>query len=497
MDGCSIGNPWNSGAGGVIKNDKAEVIANFRRSLGVRTNFEAEFMALMIGIETIIQLNVQRIWIECDSVAVIFDEQEYAIAVLSILLITAISTPILRILHDPTKSYTTTIRRTIQDTKRNSELRMLVCIQRQENVPTMINLIEVSHANRENPISVIVLKLVELVGRASPILVAHNNDELPSSQNGGGNRGGNNSGKISSSSSCRYDQIFNAFQQYKLLNEDCISIQQFTAISHVATMHDDVCQVACDKRATIIIVPFHKEWSIDGSISSVNSGLRNMNLNILKKAPCSVGVLVDRGIMQGSLSVITSRSSFYHVAVLLMGGADDGEALAYGSRIALHQHVKVTIIFLNDNNINNKKMVTNQMERYKLTNEVNDRIDYREEVVTDGERLGALIRDILEEGNDLTIVGKRQWRDSPLFSGLTEWNECPELGVIGDMLASPDFGTTSSILVVQQQRQVCQTKSTGGSIDITNHGAKTDFSIHDVPMNENGETLRVTLDKMC
>ncbi|XP_043721171.1 cation/H(+) antiporter 15-like [Telopea speciosissima] len=400
--------------------------------------------------------------------AKIFDDEEYATALLTILLITGITTPILRFLHDPSQSYTPTNRRTIQDMKLNSDLRMLVCIRKQENVPTMINLIEVSHANRENPISIIVLRLVELVGRASPILV----DQM----------------------------IFNAFKQYKLLNEDSINIQQFTAISHVATMHDDVCQVACDKRATIIIVPFHKEWAIDGSINSVNCGLRAMNRNILKRAPCSVGILVDRGIIiqAGHFSVVTSRASIYRVVVLLIGGPDDDEAFAYGSRIALHRHVKVTVIFLNDINMISKK----KMERYQHINEMNKQMEYREEEVTDGEKLAVLIRDILEEGNDLTIVGRRQGRNSPVFLGLTEWNECPELGLIGDMLASPDFGTTSSILVLQQQRQLCNQSRTsrrgGGSFDLLNYGLKShmrDLSIHDVPMDENDETKHVGDDK--
>jgi hypothetical protein len=31
-----------------------------------------------------------------------------------------------------------------------------------------------------------------------------------------------------------------------------------------------------------------------------------------------------------------------------------------------------------------------------------------------------------------------------------EWSDCSELGVIGDMLASDNFGSRSSVLVVQQ-----------------------------------------------
>lgn len=52
---------------------------------------------------------------------------------------------------------------------------------------------------------------------------------------------------------------------------------------------------------------------------------------------------------------------------------------------------------------------------------------------------------------DLIIVG-RSHPNSPLLLGLHEWSECPELGVIGDLLSSPDGETTASVLVIQQQK---------------------------------------------
>ncbi|MCI51587.1 cation/H(+) antiporter 15-like, partial [Trifolium medium] len=52
---------------------------------------------------------------------------------------------------------------------------------------------------------------------------------------------------------------------------------------------------------------------------------------------------------------------------------------------------------------------------------------------------------------DLVIVGKGH-PQSVLLRGHDQWSECPELGVIGDMLASQDFMTKASVLVIQQQR---------------------------------------------
>uniref|UniRef100_J3KVH9 Uncharacterized protein n=1 Tax=Oryza brachyantha TaxID=4533 RepID=J3KVH9_ORYBR len=59
---------------------------------------------------------------------------------------------------------------------------------------------------------------------------------------------------------------------------------------------------------------------------------------------------------------------------------------------------------------------------------------------------------------DLVVVGRRgggegdDLEGSALTSGLSEWSECPELGVLGDMLASAEFASKVSILVVQQQQ---------------------------------------------
>ena len=37
-----------------------------------------------------------------------------------------------------------------------------------------------------------------------------------------------------------------------------------------------------------------------------------------------------------------------------------------------------------------------------------------------------------------------------ILSELMQWADCPELGVIGDIVASNSFGSSSSVLVVQQ-----------------------------------------------
>lgn len=75
---------------------------------------------------------------------------------------------------------------------------------------------------------------------------------------------------------------------------------------------------------------------------------------------------------------------------------------------------------------------------------------FREERVEDGPELALRVRS-LEEAYDLIIVGRRHGGDSRMLAGLTEWVEFPELGPVGDILASADINRPVSVLVVQQQ----------------------------------------------
>lgn len=75
-------------------------------------------------------------------------------------------------------------------------------------------------------------------------------------------------------------------------------------------------------------------------MESVGQGWRTMTQRILKEAPCSVGVLVDRGF--GSKEQTTDEA--YRVCVVFFGGPDDREALELAGRMAEHPRVRVTVV---------------------------------------------------------------------------------------------------------------------------------------------------------
>nr|XP_027110700.1 cation/H(+) antiporter 15-like [Coffea arabica] len=391
---------------------------------------ESFVLGLMMNVRGLSELVLYNLFLDVE----VLKPEAFALCVVSVILVTAITTLLIKLLYDPSSRLTPVRRRTIQHCKRGTELRILVCIHNQENVPAMVNLLEASNATEESPVTVIAVLLIELVGRANPMLIAHQ------------------SHRLLQPSSSRSGRIINALRQYELCNEACVTFQSFSSISQFDTMHEDVCRVALDQNTNIIILPFHKQWEIDGSIGSVNRAIQNMNAQVIEKSPCSVAVLVDRTTLRGSRTILNGQSS-YHVAVIFIGGADDAESLSYAARMVMHPHVSLTVfrfLLLGSDNMRERKIDNNLIDEIRHVNIGNERFAYQEEIVRDSVGLAASATR-LGGSFDLILVG-RNHQESPLLEGLGAWIGCPELGVIGDMLAEPDFERTASILVVQQQR---------------------------------------------
>ncbi|GLT80705.1 hypothetical protein SLA2020_521300 [Shorea laevis] len=154
-------------------------------------------------------------------------------------------------------------------------------------------------------------------------------------------------------------------------------------------MHDGICSLAIDKKVAMVIIPFHRHWAVHGGMDELPGSVRSANRNIMRNAPCSVGILIDRGTFMGTSSL--SSKSLYSIGVIFAEGPDEREALAYVLRMGDHPNITM---------IGKKHHI------------------FREEVVSDSVGTVAVIR---------------------------------SLGLIGDMLASTDSKCHTSVLVVQQQ----------------------------------------------
>ncbi|KAI3686171.1 hypothetical protein L1987_79844 [Smallanthus sonchifolius] len=382
----------------------------------------------------------------------VLDDKSFAIMVVVALVMTAIITPAVTILYKPARRFAPYKGRTILKTKPDSELRTLVCIHTPRNVPTIINLLEATNPSSNSPLSIYVLHLVELTGRASAMLIVHNS-----------RRSGRPAANRTQAQS---DHIINAFETFEQ-HAGNVSVQPLTAISPYSTMHEDICSVAEDKRVAFLILPFHKQQTVDGGMEATNPSYRTINQNVLANAPCSVGILVDRGL--SATTRIAGNVIAHHIAVVFIGGPDDREALALAWRMSSHPGNTLTVMRFVDGsdnpepprNTSDPRVLTvvtdsdrdkqqddefiNQFKT-RITNEGS--IVYTEQVVKNGEETVAAVRSV-DPVHDLFIVGRGQGTMSPLTAGLTDWSECPELGAIGDLLASSDFATTVSVLVIQ------------------------------------------------
>nr|XP_009772205.1 PREDICTED: cation/H(+) antiporter 4-like [Nicotiana sylvestris] len=364
----------------------------------------------------------------------IINQETFAFMVLATLFTAVFVQIMVSWLYDPSRKYAGYQRRNLMNS--NNKLPILFCIHNQDNTAAILRLLEKSNPNRDFPIVANVLHLIELRGRASSVFISHQVQTKAISD-------------VSYS-----ENVILAFQGYERNNYGAVTIQAFTAISPGNLMHEDICTLALDVLASIIILPFHRKWAVDGSVEVEYHSLRTLNCSVLERAPCSVGILVDRGQLRRSNSVRSSQNA-YCVAMLFLGGNDDQEALTFAKRMAISGTISLTVIRLSS-----KKEMSSNVDQvidldivgdWKHSRSGWENVQYIEHQVNETTETALLVHSLVDE-YDLIITGRRNNIHCLLTAGLEEWSEIPELGVIGDMLASKDLKTRASVLVIQQQQ---------------------------------------------
>ncbi|CAI0549063.1 unnamed protein product [Linum tenue] len=393
----------------------------------------------------------------------ILDDQTYSFMVAAIVVVTGVLTPLIKLLYQPSKRLKSSWKRGIQHTTQNMELRMLVCIYHPECTPSLISILEMSNPATKSPICCYVIHLMELAGRLSPILVHH--------------RRGTISSQAQSSS-----HIVNAFRFYEEQNPGGnLSVNLFTAISPFNTVHEEVHRISLEKRASMLVLPFHRQWKIHGFEDDPK--VRSVNRHILHKSPCSVGVYVDRGTLQRCL-IQTATALLCSIGVIFIQGRDDREALAYAMRMGEKPSVGVTLVHVVEtdyqpttvNSCVDFELDYQLVCDFKIATVARRHHVYMEENVSDSVEMVNVIRRC-ENWFDLILVGRHHDRESVIYKGLAEWNsEFPELGFVGDILVASDSQCQASVLVVQQQR-LDMSADYGGSYD---RGSVTDDAMSTV-----------------
>ncbi|XP_009787610.1 cation/H(+) antiporter 28 [Nicotiana sylvestris] len=340
-----------------------------------------------------------------------------------------------------------------------NELRILVCIRSSQNVFSAINFMEISRGPANPGIMVYLTDMIELTDKIAATLTQGRGVEV-------GAGVGVDAVTVTDPAVVEMrEKITKDVHAY--LNEDCegINLQRMMALSTINNMHQDISILAEDLLVHLVILPFHKNQEEDGRLHVGHSGFRHINRKVLRNAPCSVGILVDRGLGK---TVISRSSISLNAAVIFIGGKDDREALVYAGRVARHPGVKLTVIrFLVEaagDSVSSrvgraKSNTTEHLEEMKIDDEcfaefydkhvAGGRVAYVEKYLVNSGQTFSTLRS-LEGQYGLFIVGRGGRVNSVLTVGMSDWEECPELGPIGDILSASDFSVTASVLIIQQ-----------------------------------------------
>ncbi|KAK1426620.1 hypothetical protein QVD17_15296 [Tagetes erecta] len=334
-----------------------------------------------------------------------------------------------------------------------SELRVILCLHGPQNIHSAINFMEITQGPREPRMMVYVNDMIELNDRTASTLVRGEGVDAMAITDEGVLE--------------MRENITNEIDSYVKDQCEGVDVKRLLTLCPLATMHHDICTLADDLLASIIILPFHKNQVQDGKFNTNYLEFRSVNRKVLRHAPCSVGILVDRGL--GSITISRTNVSI-NAAIIFIAGKDDREALAYAGRVARHPGVKLTIIrfLLDTNGTNVSSRITRARantaeyeEEMKQDDEyfaefyerhvATGHVAYMEKYLSNSGETYSTIKS-LEGEYGLFIVGRGGRVNSTLTAGMNDWEACPELGPIGDILSSSDFSATASVLIIQQHK---------------------------------------------
>ncbi|KAK4747262.1 hypothetical protein SAY87_026299 [Trapa incisa] len=398
----------------------------------------------------------------------LLDKDTSSVMVVTILLMMMSIPPVVKYVYNPKNNRMPSshgLRRTIQSaTATESTFPIVVCVHALTGdiVQGMTSLLRMSNPTVRSKIFAVGICLVELTEHtAAAMLIVHDAAFHP--------RVGDS--KLNSG------QTIHAMEELERDSDELIKVECLTAISRYTTMHIDICSIAEDKSAALILLPFHetleekgKDDSEDTNKSCANP-IRNMNQQVLTHAQCTVGLLVDKGLGKLFYGHIINLLVFY------IGGGDDREALSYAWRMASQPGVHLTVVrlipravgenpyshlddILDDQEQGILSLIEEEERQKELDEEflgdfkwrtaTNEAVALSEVVVWGAEETLALIRNVMEgDSYQLCIVGRGNRRISPLESGLAELMEFGELGFMGDAIATSSFSKGTSVLVIQ------------------------------------------------
>ncbi|KAI3936335.1 hypothetical protein MKW92_001598 [Papaver armeniacum] len=395
--------------------------------LGVSVR-DSLLLGLIMNLKGIVEVSQLNTWLDSKLQEDIFSASN-TIMVLTLIMVVAVITPAVKYLYDPSSKYLSFKGRSIlQSNENNSDFRVLICVHTLDDVPAIIRLLEATDPTKLRPLTIYLLHLVELVGRATPLLIAHTLHK-----------------RAASSNPTKSERIINVFQQFQNRYHNLVTVHPFSTIS-------------LDKRTALVIFPFCRQdaTSLRDDLAKPNISnrcIKTLLQNLLRNSPCSVGILINGSNYQEQTTCFVPDTP-YRVIVLYFGGPDDRESLAFAMNMIHNPSVFVTVIrffdpaslpsdealgYYNDSvdiDVERQKFLDDELiDHFRINTMHDETLVYKEVEVKD-------------YAETIWVV-----RQQIIFSGLeTDLDETKELGAIGDMVSSPDYGAEGSILIIHQRK---------------------------------------------
>ncbi|CAL1377262.1 unnamed protein product [Linum trigynum] len=393
-----------------------------------------------------------------------WDDNTHKLVIIIVVINTLIAGPVVSFILKRDRKYFAHKLTFLEFLDPENELRFLACVYESRHITSKLGLIATMTGSQRSPTVTYLIHLVELQKRhrRKKKLMYHelqDGDQFSDDDEYGGN------------DIIEINDAVDAFT-----TDSKILVHQSKAVSWFPKVYEDVCSSAEDLRVSIVFLTFHKHQRLDGKLENDKDGVRIVNQKVMRHAPCSVGIFVDRGLTGFQLP---SPELVQNVAMLFFGGPDDREALACCKRIATHPYVNLTIIrFQSEGQPKNQQVHDRNGEEeeqhisissYEVDMAIDNvfmedfcnryvtsgKVKYMEKKTENGEQTVEILKEI-GEMYSLFIVGKGGRGNSPMTTGMSDWEECPELGAVGDILASAELNLGASILVIQQHRNATE-----------------------------------------
>ncbi|KAJ3678250.1 hypothetical protein LUZ60_002053 [Juncus effusus] len=366
----------------------------------------------------------------------LIDKATFTAFVVPIIVITAICAPLVSFFYKPLDGKKEIRHRAIQNVHFHAELRVMTCFYDDKPIPTLLEFLKYvsSPDQTDNLLCIYTLHLIELQARYTSSLICHRNKN----------------GHINPT---QMDAIHNHFINFQRTKKDgVITVVPFISMTPLKTM--DVCSLVLERNIAFVLVPYPKKHTM-ADMEGVEA-MRGFVPLVLEEAQCSIGIMVYHGITR----VREPKCLQYHIGVLFWGGPDDREGIAIASRLARHPDVYLnTLCFLISYKKDGQQRKYESLDKeyddkaiaeFRAANAANNHVTITKNRVGNLEEAFSVIH-TLKNKYDLLIVGRRQEWMLMQDENLEQWIESPELGLVGDMLAT-DISCTANVLVVQQHK---------------------------------------------